>query len=57
MTRAAPAGPTAATGATTAATTGASTAASTSACYNASSTDATAAGWLRRARPLLGTLV
>ena len=50
MIRAAPAGP-------TAATTGASTAASTSACYNASSTDATAAGWLRRARPLLGTLV
>ena len=60
MTRAAPAGPTAATAATIAATTAASTGASTSACYNASSSDATtiaAAGWLRRARPLQGTLV
>lgn len=60
MTRAAPAGPTAPTAdttAATAATTAARTGASTNACYDASSTDATAAGWLRRARPLLGTLV
>ena len=63
MTRAAPAGPTAPTAdttAATAATTAARTGASTNACYDASSTDATAiaaAGWLRRARPLQGTLV